>query len=212
MKIQTYEFLSETELLSRIKRTRLRGFDGAYVYQDAIVELVEAVDPAVLAPAQRYVLRDGCNVIEDIYQAFLEKSIDVFALRGALLFTPEPENDDKIESIPFTPPIIEVSTEPDGRQVWLINDGIHRVYAAKRLGLPINIVLVRNVPSQYPYYAYALPKGWDDVEELDELPDTYLKKTYRDPNNYKALFRNFNEILPGVQAERKKSNPTNLVA
>ena len=212
MKIQTYEFLNETELLSRVKRTRLRGFDGAYVYQDAIVELVEAVDPAVLAPAQRYVLRDGCNVIEDIYQAFLEKSIDVFALRGALLFTPEPENGDKIESIPFTPPIIEESTEPDGRQVWLINDGIHRVYAAKKLGHPINIVLVRNVPSQNPYYAYALEKGWADVEELDELPDTYLKKTYRDPNNYKALFRNFNEIFPGVQAQRKKSNPTDLKA
>lgn len=74
------------------------------------------------------------------------------------------------------------------------------------------MALVRNVPPEYPYYAYALEKGWGEVEELDELPDNYLKKAYRDPRNYKALFRNFNELFPGIQKQRKKSNPADWVA
>jgi hypothetical protein len=212
MKIQKFELLSENELLSRIQQTRLRGFGGAQVYQNASIQLVEAVDPNSLAPAQRYVLRDHCAVIEDLYRAFQEKGIDLFALRGALLFTPEPEGDLPAESIPFLPPIIEESIEPDGRHVWLINDGIHRVYTAKKLGCLVNIVQVRNVPPQYPYYAYALENGWEGVEELAELPDTYMKKTYRDPSHYKALFRLFNEVFPGVQEPRKKSNPSHLMA
>jgi hypothetical protein len=42
------------------------------------------------------------------------------------------------------------------------------------------------------------------------LPDNYVKKVYRDPQNYKALFRDFNEHFPGVQKRRKRSNPAHL--
>lgn len=212
MRIIHYEIIEEEDLLARIKRTRLRGFDGAEVYRDAHLELLEGVDPDRLVPAQRYVLRENCRVIEAIYRSFLERSLDVFRLRGGLLFTPAPEAAEPAESIPFIPPIVEESREPDGRTVWLINDGLHRVYTARSLGLPINIVLARGVPEQYPYYAYALENGWAEVEELDELPDTYQKKAYRDPANYKALFRNFNALFPGVQAQRKQSNPAHLSA
>ena len=104
------------------------------------------------------------------------------------------------------------SAEPDGRMVPLINDGMHRVFAARQLGKLINIVLVRNVPPEYPYYAYAMEHGWQDVEVLHELPDSYVKKQYRDPSNYKALFRDFNELFPGVQKQRKRSNPAFLTA
>ena len=46
--------------------------------------------------------------------------------------------------------------------------------------------------------------------ELEELPDSFQKKEYRVPGNYKALFRDFNAVFPGVQAERKQSNPAHL--
>jgi hypothetical protein len=45
-----------------------------------------------------------------------------------------------------------------------------------------------------------------------ELPDVYVKKAYRDKDNYKALFRDFNEVFPGVQKQRKRSNPGHLKA
>lgn len=210
MKIQKYELLPESELLARLKRTRLRGFDRAEVYRDATLEIVTK-DTSDLTPAQRYVLADGVQTILDIADAFEPLGIDVFQLRGALLFWPE--GADLAEPpIPFLPPVIEESIEADGHKVLLINDGIHRVYAARKRGRALNVVLARDVPPEYPYYAYALPEGWAQVEELAELTEGYQKKAYRIPDNYKALFRDFNEVFEGIQKQRPRTNPAHLKA
>jgi len=210
MKIQKYELLPETELLARLKKTRLRGFERAEVYRDASLEVAN-VDTSDLTPAQRYVLADGVQTILDVADAFEPMGIDVFGLRGALLFWPE--GSDLAEApIPFLPPVIEESTEADGNQVLLINDGIHRVYAARKRGRKLNVVLARNVPAEYPYYAYALPDGWAQVVELAELSEGFQKKAYRNPENYKALFRDFNEIFEGIQKQRPRTNPDHLKA
>jgi hypothetical protein len=193
------ERISREELLSRIARVRLRGFDGARPYSDGALELV-SVSPDDLAPAQRYVLRPTVEAVLSLREELLAHGLDMFSLDGGALF----------RGVPVIPPIVEESHEPDGRTVWIINDGIHRVYAARSLGLPITVVRATNV--SHPYYALALTGGWSEVEQLDELPDVYEKKTYRDPSNYKALFREFNEVFPGVQQERRKSNPEHLRA
>jgi hypothetical protein len=211
MQIIKYDLLTEADLLSRLKRTRLRGFDRAEVYRDATLEILET-DPAALTPAQRYVLQEGVQAILDVAEAFEPRGIDIFALRGGLLFWRDGTDPDRDPPIPFLPPVIEESVERDGRTVLLINDGIHRVYAARKRGRKINVVLARRVPPEYPYYAYALPDGWAQVEELEELREGYQKKEYRNPENYKALFRDFNEIFEGVQKQRPRTNPANLKA
>jgi hypothetical protein len=180
------------------------------VYRDATLS-VESVDTNDLTPAQRYVLADGVQTILEIADAFAALGIDVFALRGALLWWPEGADLNE-PPIPFLPPVIEESTEREGQKVLLINDGIHRVYAARKRGRKLNVVLARNVPAEYPYYAYALPEGWNQVEELAELTEGYQKKEYRNPENYKALFRDFNEIFEGIQKQRPKTNPDHLKA
>ena len=133
MQITKYDLLPEADLLSRLKRTRLRGFDRAEVYRDATLEIVET-DPEALTPAQRYVLQEGVQAILDVADAFEPRGIDIFALRGALLFWPEGTDPDSDAPIPFLPPVIEESIERDGTKVLLINDGIHRVYAARKRG------------------------------------------------------------------------------
>ena len=211
MQIVKYDLLSEADLLSRLKRTRLRGFDRAEVYRDATLEIVET-DTNALTPAQRYVLQDGVQAILDVADAFAPLGIDIFGLRGALLFWTEGSDPNNEAPIPFLPPVIEESVERNGSKVLLINDGIHRVYAARKRGRKINVVIARDVPAEYPYYAYALPDGWTQVEELKELQEGYQKKEYRNPENYKALFRDFNEIFEGVQKQRPRTNPANLKA
>ena len=71
------------DLLGALRETRLRGFDGARVYADATLELVES-DPVDLAPAQRYVLRAGVAKILELRAALLGRGIDVFALNGGV--------------------------------------------------------------------------------------------------------------------------------
>jgi hypothetical protein len=190
------EPFSREELLARLRETRLMGFDGARVYERATLQ-VEAFDPDDLTPAQRYVLMPGVRRILELRETL---DVDIFALDGGLHLHTEDE------VIPFIPPVVERSTEPDGRTVWLINDGIHRVYAAHVAGSPINVVTVD--AASHPYYALAA--SWDVVVELEELPDSFQKKAYRVPENYKALFRDFNAVFPGVQQERKRSNPAHL--
>ena len=209
MRVTSVEPFGSEELLARLRQTPLRGFGKARPYQAASIELARATDPALLAPAQRYVLRPTIEKILELRAALLVHGVDLFDLDGgALIHT----SDDPDETIPVIPPIVEESREPDGRSVLVINDGLHRIAAARSVGLPITVVRVRGVPPERPYYAYALAGGWADVTELDELPDSYQKKEYRLPTGYKALFREFNVILPGVQKERKKSNPGHLRA
>jgi len=211
MNILRYELVPEDDLLRRLKKTRLRGFDRAEVYRDAALE-VATLHTDRLTPAQRYVLADGVQTILNIADAFESKGIDVFALRGAVLFWPEGTDPKTDPAIPFLPPVIEESREPDGRTVLLINDGIHRVYAARKRDRTLNVVLAKGVPAEYPYYAFALPDGWAQVEELAELTEGYQKKAYRNPENYKALFRDFNEVFEGIQKQRPRTNPGHLKA
>jgi hypothetical protein len=184
------EPISPDDLLLRLRDTRLMGHGGARVYEHATLE-IRTFDPLDLTPAQRYVLMPNVRRILE-----LRETLDVFALDGGVY----------LDGIPLLPPVVERSREPDGRTVWLINDGIHRVYAAHLAGSPINVVAVDG--ASHPYYALA--GSWADVLELEALPDRFQKKAYRVPDNYKALFRDFNAVFPGVQQERKRSNPAHL--
>ncbi len=210
MKILRYELMPEDEFLAKLRQVRLRGFGNYKVYQDAQLQFRHIVDTDVLTPPQRYVLKPGVNKILEIEKVFREEfGIDVFNLRGALMFWPEGSDPEKDAPIPFLPPVVELSQEATG-PIDLINDGMHRVWAARKLGSPVNIVHVSGVPTEYPYYAYPWPGGFGAVEEIDELSGEYQKKEYRNPQNYKALFRMFNEIFPGVQEARNQTNPVHI--
>lgn len=89
---------------------------------------------------------------------------------------------------------------------------MHRIFAARELGKEISALVVDNVPDEYPYYALAVEDGGDGVEAWAELPDDFVRKAYRIPSNYKALFRDFNEVFPGAQGQRRRTNPGHLKA
>lgn len=204
MQILSYNSFPADHLLAGIRQTRLLGYGGAHPYIKASLQLVPTADTDSLMPAQKYVLTPSVNKILELRAAMLEHDIDIFALNGGLYVVTSEHPD---ERIPVIPPVIEESREPGDRTVLLINDGMHRVFAARSIGCSISVVIARGVPPEYPYYAYALDGGWSQVTELPELPDEFQKKNYRRPQNYKALFRDFNAVFPGVQKQRKRSNP-----
>jgi len=196
MKIVRYDLIPASLLLEKLKKTRLMGHQQALIYEHAQITLQEQVAPGLLIPAQRYVLQAHLQIIENLYAALLSQGLDIFALTGGVWFWYEGGE----APLPLTPPIIEESYEADGRKIWLISDGMHRVYTARKLGKPINVILVQDVP--YPYYAFPLPQAWAEVVELQEIPAAFPKKVYRE-SNYKDLFRNYNEIFSGIQKSRK---------
>jgi hypothetical protein len=201
-------FAGET-LLKKLRETPLRGHGQALVYERATLELTPPLPTSAFVPAQRYVLTPGVQRMIALRKGLLAHGVDLFDLQGGAYVRVATEPD---ELIPVTPPIVEQSREPNGSHVQLIADGLHRVYAAHAQGLPISVVLVGGVPAEWPYYAYALPGGWAEVSAIDALPDNYEKKHYREPGNYKALFRDYNVVFPGIQKDRKKSNPSHLRA
>jgi hypothetical protein len=207
MRLLRWENLSTEETLNRLYRTRLRGFDQPLIYENATLAVLPPLSPEQLTPTQRYILTPDLNQVLGLAALFDNCGVDIFSLTGALFFWIDRSDGEEEGPIPLTPPIIEESVEPNGRTVWLINDGMHRVAAARKLGRNISIVLARGVPREYPYYAFPLDDGWETVVELPELPDGFQKKAYRFPDNYKSLFRDFNAVFPGVQKQRKQSNP-----
>lgn len=200
--IELSEF-SREQLLTALRKVRLQGFGGAQPYADAQLELVEALDPDCVAPAQNYVLRDGVEFLVALRSRLLQRGIDPFRLDGGVTFR---TSDDPPRPRTLIPPIVEESVEEGPRTVWLICDGMHRIYAARSLGLTLSAVVIRNV--SYPYYAFPTEGGWRNVEMLDRLPAVRQKKVYRQPENYKALFRDFNSVFPHVQDRRASSNPS----
>lgn len=197
MNLLRYHLIPADELLTRLQQTQLMGHQHPFIYRNAQLSLHSQVDPNSLTPAQRYVLTENCQIIERLYTIFLDHDLDIFSLEGGLWFWLEGQT----SPIPLTPPIIEESTTIEGQTVNLISDGMHRVYTAKQLGKPITILQVKNLPPAYPYYAYPLSRGWEEVTVLSEFPTGFVKKYYRE-TDYKALFRNYNAIFSGIQKQR----------
>lgn len=162
MKIAKHQVLSTVETLDRLLNTRLKGFGEAFIYRDAKLELIEGCPVTELVPPQRYVLNGTVQTIFDLYKTFKPLGVDIFALRGALLFWTD-EMDLWGPPIPFLPPIVEESTERDGHVVKLVNDGMHRTFAAMLLSRNPNVIFVSGLPPEYPYYAYGFEGGWSEV-------------------------------------------------
>ena len=217
LKITSYTQYSYEDLFSKLREVRLKGFGQPLIYEKVDLSLVEDYTRGQTVPTQRYVLNDRVKTLIELYHAFEEFNIDIFNLYGYLEFSLEEGPD--AEVIPLLPPILEVWPYQTRANYinpviidQIISDGIHRIQAAHEVGTTFTAVKVEEISIDYPYYAYRLLHGWGEVACLDELPDTFQKKYYRNPLSYKDLFRLYNDVFPGVQKVRKDSNPSHIKA
>jgi len=196
MEIERIEHHNTDELIRNMREVGMLTDPGAKLYKNAAIELV-TLHTDEIAPAQRYVLTQEILKVRDLRWALRDHGVDLFKLDGYVTMWLRGYDD----PIDLLPPVIEQSVEADGSTVRILNDGMHRVYLARMERSPIQVVYVRNVPAEYPYYAYPLVNGWADVEMVRDLPEGYIKKWHRIPN-YKTLYRDFNTAFRNVGGPR----------
>ena len=196
MVIQRVEQHSVDELINNMRKVGMLTHPDDRVYENSTIEL-PTMHTNDIAPAQRYVLTQELLKVRDLRWALRGYGIDLFKLNGYVSIWLE-DYDDPIDVLP---PVVEQSVEADGSEVAILYDGMHRVYLARMERSPIQVVYARNVPQQFPYYAFPLVNGWNDVEIVSDLPSGYIKKWHR-IENYKSLYRDFNTGFQNVGGPR----------
>ncbi len=196
MKISNLEHFDETELLTRLRRVRMMEDPDTLVYRDAVISL-ECIQTRYLSPPQYYLLQSELEKVRELKWTLREHGFDLFRLNGFLRISLEGEE----EPIDLLPPVVEESIEADGSVHLLVNDGMHRVYLAYLEWQVPQVVYVRGIPKNLPYYAYPIPSGWDRLEIRHDIPKGYLKKWHRVRHN-KRLYRDFNSAFRNVGGPR----------
>jgi hypothetical protein len=203
------ETRSRGELLSKLEHVTLRG-SSVQPYLGARIDIV-TLDPAILAPTQRYVLTSELKKIEQVRWGLLkDQHIDILQLDGYLkcsytnMDSINYETPPKEHVIDVLPPVIEERFNPRGGIDLLICDGQHRCYLAYTMGTLLSVAYIRGVSKLYQYYAYALPNGWSDVEIITNLHEGYIKK-FHVAQEHKKLYRDFNSQFENIGDSRPYS-------
>ncbi len=184
------------DLITRLRRVTMLKRPDVSVYQNAFISL-ERIAIDSLFPTQRYVLVQELQKVRRLQWELDRLGYDLFELNGYLRIWLEGAS----EPITLLPPVVEESIERNGRVVNLINDGMHRLYLAYLQWAIPQVVFVRGVPKDLPYYAYPHPDQWHGIELVDSLPQGYIKKWHRIADHH-SLYRNFNSAFENVGAPR----------
>ncbi|MGQ9455782.1 MAG: hypothetical protein ACUVRS_03520 [Armatimonadota bacterium] len=196
MEIERVEHHSVEELIESMRRVGMLTDPDIKIYQNSQIEVV-TLHTDEITPAQRYVLVQEILKVRELRWTLLDWEVDIFKLDGYVTLWLQGLD----EPIDLLPPVVERSMEADGSVVKILNDGMHRAYLARMERSPIQVVYIRDVPREYPYYAYPLVNGWNEVQIVNELAPEYIKKWHRIPN-YKTLYRDFNTAFRNVGGPR----------
>lgn len=196
MYIEHVEHHTSERLIERLRQVTLLKQPEVKIYEQCTIS-IEKISPQCLYPTQRYVLIEELTKVRNLQWALRELGYDMFCLNGYLDIWFK----DLREPITLLPPVVEESIEGDGRIVALINDGMHRLYLAHRQWVVPQVVYIRGIPKEYPYYAYPNPFQWDGIDVINELSESYVKKWHR-IRDYHSLYRNFNSAFSKVGAPR----------
>ena len=192
---------SPQELTERLRQVPLLKQPDILVYAEALISL-EHIHTDNLAPAQNYIWLAEFRKVQELRWSLAEHGVDLFRLEGFVSYTVRGA-DGTEERYHVYPPVVEESLEADGSLALLINDGMHRLYLARLERVVPQVIYVRGVPKEYPYYAYPRREGWAGLDLQAENPDPrlYLKKCHRQRDN-KRLYRDFQAVFRNVGRSR----------
>ncbi len=196
MKILKVDKHSPEELIKKLRRVSMLTHPDVQIYKNSTISL-EKIRTEFLSPPQSYILTSELQKVRKLRWALKEHGVELFCLDGYVSIYLE----DSDEPVDVMPPVVEESVENDGSVHLVICDGMHRVSLARmELEIP-QVIYIRGVPGDLPYYAYPVPGGWDSVVTRDDLPEGFIKKWHR-IKEYKTLYRNFNSAFCNVGGPR----------
>lgn len=202
MEIVDVKKFSQQELIERLRKLTMLEDENIRPYENAFISL-EKICVEDLFPPQRYVLKQELLKIRELKWHLEARGIDLFELNGFVRIQFAGET----EPVDLLPPVVEESIEKNGRVTHIINDGMHRIYTAYLEWVIPQVIFVRGIPKDIPYYAFPIPeKDWTKIELRDDIPQTFIKKWHRIEQN-KKLYRNFNSAFINVGGPR--GNPGN---
>ena len=197
IKILEVEQFSEQDLIKRLRRLTMLEDESVFPYRNTFISL-ENISLDDLFPAQRYVLKQELLKVRGLKWQLEDHGIDLFNLNGFVRMKIEGES----EPVDLLPPVVEEFIEGNGRIANIINDGMHRVYTAYLEWVIPQVVFVRGLPKNIPYYSFPIPeKDWTKIELRDDIPTCFIKKWHRIEQN-KKLYRNFNSVFENVGGPR----------
>ncbi|MFZ5634706.1 MAG: hypothetical protein ACOY40_17900 [Bacillota bacterium] len=196
MKIVRIERHGTGELIERLRRVSMLTHPDIFIYRDAFISL-EKIRTEFLSPPQSYILTSELQKVRNLRWQLREFGVELFCLDGYVSIYLE----DGDEPVDVLPPVVEESVEEDGSVHNIICDGMHRVSLARMEWAVPQVIFVRGIPKDKPYYAYPVPGGWDAVVTREDLPGGFIKKWHR-IKEYKTLYRNFNSSFSNVGGPR----------
>jgi hypothetical protein len=191
------------ELIAALRRVPLLQQPEILIYEPALITL-ELIHTDHLHPTQNYIWLTELRKIQELRWSLAALGVDLFRLEGYVTYTVR-EDDGAEASYAVYPPVVEESLEADGTLAVIINDGMHRLYLARQEWVIPQVVYIRGIPKDYPYYAYPRPEGWQGLDLLADNPDPqrYLKKCHRRREN-KKLYRDFQAVFSNVGRPRSR--------
>lgn len=203
-KIIDVKVSSAEDLIERMKNVPLKKQPDIKVYENTFITL-ENIHCNNIFPTQNYIWLKELYKVQELRWGLLEYGVDIFNLNGFVTYTVNYKDDfSEFDMIyDMYPPVVEESFEKDGNMIMLINDGMHRLWLARQEHIIPQVVYVRGIPKEYPYYAFPRVNKWNGIDILEENPDAkiYIKKYHRIKNN-KSLYRNFQAVFSNVGGPR----------
>lgn len=196
MKIVKVEKHGSGELIERLRRVSMLTNPEIFIYRESIVSL-EKIRTEFLSPPQSYILSAELQKVRNLRWQLKEFGVELFSLDGYVSVYLEGYE----EPVDVLPPVVEESVEQDGSVHNIICDGMHRVSLARMEWVIPQVVFIRGIPRDKPYYAYPVPGGWSQVVTREDLPEGFIKKWHR-IKEYKTLYRDFNSAFTNVGGPR----------
>lgn len=190
MKITKITMYPQEELIHRLREVTLT--DGVTKpYANCNIIITTPLSFSDYEYAQNYVLRSDYKKICELSSTLLHE-FHLSLLNCGTLWEISTEEG----AFPYIPPIVEVSGSE-----WILADGMHRMKSFQNnFNHPPYVVVIYD-PS-VPYYACSNGLSLKEIPIVETRPE--VRKIYRDPDNYKALFRDYNSQFPGIQRDRSK--------